>query len=224
MLYPRTDNDDPAKARAFAAQWLGKPLQRYHEAGHCLPYDALARLLADAGELVADVAARWRGGQATGDIFKALYCLAKDHPSIASWEHAIQVYLLSAERAKARGSRSGLRHAIRHFKTVAHLWAAWSIRNYDAFSGSPELDYDGYDDFQCFLTESEILRDFGQVWCQPRRKSELPLPSEIWRVPSGWRPPVRGPRWPDTGKIRDIALPADLIAKLKPAGRPSKVR
>jgi hypothetical protein len=32
MLYPGTDNDDPLKARAFAAQWLATPVRRYEEA------------------------------------------------------------------------------------------------------------------------------------------------------------------------------------------------
>jgi hypothetical protein len=223
MLYPGTNNDDPYKARAFATQWLAKPLQRFHKDGHRLPYDALARLAEDAGRLLTDVEDRWRGAQATGDVFKALYILAKDRPSIASWEHAIHIYLFCASRTKTTGSRSGLWKEIRRFRTVAHLWAAWSIRDYRTFSGSPKLDYDGYDDFQCFLTEAEILRDFGQVWRQPREKCEPPLPRDVWRVPPEWKPPVRGSGWPDTGMIPDIALPADLIANLKPSGRPRKV-
>src|SRR5918995_6370369 len=129
MLYPGTDDDDPKKARAFAVQWLAKPLQRFHGAGHRLPYDALARLAEDAGELMTDVQVRWRGGQTTGDVFKALYVLAKDYPSIASWKHAIQVYLLCAEHAAMPASRSGLWQQIARFRTVAHLWAAWSIRD-----------------------------------------------------------------------------------------------
>ena len=221
MLYPGTDNDDPDQARAFATQWLAKPLQRFRRDGHRLPNEALARLAEDAGPLT-DVEGRWRGGQATGDVFKALYVLAKDHCSIASWEHAIQVYLLAAKRAKKNGSRSGLWQEIRRFRTVAHLWAAWSIRDYEAFSGSPDLGYDGYDDFQCYLNEAEILRDFGQVWRQPREKSEPPLNHEVWRVPSDWKPPVRRLGWPNTGMIPEIALPNDMIAKLKPSGRPRK--
>jgi hypothetical protein len=222
MLYPGTDKDDPAKARAFAAQWLAKPLQQFHKDGHRLPYDRLARLAEDAGRLLTDMEGRWRGALATGDVFKALYILAKDHPSMASWEHAIHIYLSCAARAKTTGSRSGLWQEIRRFRTVAHLWAAWSIRDYKALSGSPELDYDGYDDFQCFLVEAEILRDFGQVWRQPRANSEPPLPPDVWRVPPNWIRPVRKPQWPKTGVIPNIALPDDLLANLNPSGRPRK--
>jgi hypothetical protein len=90
MLYPRADGADPLQARACAAQYLARPLQRFHEAGHALPYDALARILEDAGERLTDLDKRWWGGTATGEIFKAFFTLAKTNEVLASWNNAVK--------------------------------------------------------------------------------------------------------------------------------------
>ena len=44
MLYPGTNKADRAKARAFASWWLATPLERFHAAGHRLPYEELAQI------------------------------------------------------------------------------------------------------------------------------------------------------------------------------------
>jgi hypothetical protein len=91
MLYPATDKIDPPKARAFAAHFLADPLKRFHAAGHKLPYDALARIAADAGETLVDLDERWWGGTATGELFKTLLALAITNPELASWNNAIRI-------------------------------------------------------------------------------------------------------------------------------------
>jgi hypothetical protein len=221
MLYPGTNEDDRRKARAFAAQWIAEPLRRFHEAGHQLSYNALARIAEDSGIPLTDLEDRWQGGNAVGELFKTVYILAKDAPTLASWEHAITVYKMSAKRAGSTGSRADLWKKISRFRSVAHLWGAWSIRE-GKFGGRPELGYDGWSDFQAFLTEAEILRDFGQRWRPPRAKSNPPLPPDVWCVPANWDPPPRQAGWPNTGMIPDLKLPDDVMAKLKPPGRPSK--
>jgi hypothetical protein len=219
MLYPGTEGTDPLHARAFAAQYLAKPLQRFHEAGHTLPYESLARIQEDAGELITDLDKRWWGGIATGNIFKTFFVLARTHEALASWNNAVRVFELAASRARSSGSRSQLWKERTRFLSVAHLWGAWSIRD-GKFETRPEIAYDGYHDFQSFLTESEDLRYWGQTWRPPRAKSEPPLPPDVWRVPDDWSPPNRQPGWPNTGMIPRMTLPADLLAGLKPAGRP----
>ena len=128
MLYPGTNEEDQRNARAFAGRWLAEPFRRFHEAGHKISYDALASILMDLGAQLRDLNECWWGGMATGDLFKALFILAKDAPPLASWENAIKVYVVSAQRAGLRGSRTDLREAIRRFRSVAHLWGAWCIR------------------------------------------------------------------------------------------------
>ena len=221
MLYPTMDETDPPKARAFSSQYLAEPMRRLHESGGALSYDVLARIAIDAGQPLTDLEERWNGGLATGDLFKTLYTLAKNHPSLASWENAIKIYKRSARRARLRGARTVLLRDRSRFLSVAHLWGAWSIRK-GQFSLRLAVGYDGYADFQSFLTEAEILRNFGQNWQSPRAKSKPPLPPEVWQVPNDWSPPTRQPGWPQTGMIPDLALPDDLVASLKPAGRPHK--
>jgi hypothetical protein len=216
MLYPGTDEDDRRKARTFAAKWLAEPFRRFREVGGRLSNDELERLVMDGGVLLSDLDDRWWGGLATGELFKALFILAKNRPALASWENAIMIYKVSAMRTGSKGSRTDLWRERSRFRSVAHLWGAWSIRE-GKFESRPEAEYDGWVDFQCFLAEAEILRDFGQRWRPSRAKSEPPLPPDVWCVSSDWKPPPRRVGW-----LPDLRLPDDLMAKLKPAGRPRK--
>ncbi len=223
MLYPATDEADPPKALAFASQLLAEPIRQLYEAGRVLSSEVLLRIATDAGQPLTDLHERWDGGLATGELIKALYALAKDHPSLASWENAIKIYEICAKRSGLRGSRTALLRERNRFLSVAHLWGAWSIRE-GRFVPRPEIGYDGHADYQAFLTEAEILRHFGQNWRPQRAKGKPPLPLDVWRVPKGWKSLTRQPGWPNTGMIPDIALPKDLLASLKPAGRPKKPR
>ena len=220
MLYPG-DGRDRRKARAFAAQYLAEPLRQFHEAGGRLDYEALLQITTDTGERLDDLDKRWWGGSATGELFKALFILAKTEPSLASWSNAIKIVEIVANREKVSGTRSSLWKVRSQFITVAHLWGAWSIRERE-FTSKPEIGYDGYADFQSFLTEAEILRQWGQSWRATRDKADPPLPEDVWRVPDGWQPLERQPGWPDTGKIPHLTLPEDLLQSLKPAGRPKR--
>lgn len=222
MLYPGTDEADAAKARAFAAQWLAGPLRRFHAAGHRLSYDVLADLFAGAGQPLTDLEERWWGGTATGELFKVHFALACTRPELASWNSAARIAALTARRCRQRGARTVQLAAGQRFLTVAHLWGAWSIRE-GKFELHPEVGYDGFADFQSFLTEAEILRDWGQTWRQRRAKSDPFLPADVWRVPDEWTPPGRLAGWPQTGRIPlGLTLPDELLAELKPAGRPPK--
>ena len=113
------------------------------------------------------------------------------------------------------GSRSLQWEARHRFLSVAHLWAARAIRE-ATFDTRPER---GHADFQLFLAEAEILRDFGQTWRSARAKSEPLLPLDIWKVPENWKPAIRHP---EIAKITVLTLPEDLLSTLKPAGRPRK--
>ena len=220
MLYP--EEADTPKARAYAAQYLASAFARFREAGGIPPYEVLAPILMDAGQPLADLEDRWRGGRATGEAFKIFFALFNTDPILASWNNAIKVAELIAKSSKTKGTRTNLWDAKRRFLSVAHLWAARSIREGRSLL-RPEVGYDASADFQSFLTEAEILRQWGQTWRPPRAKSTPPLPPDVWRVPDKWEPPTRGPEWPKTGMIPSITLPQELLAKLRPAGRPRKV-
>jgi hypothetical protein len=214
MLYPGTDNDDPLKACAFASQWLATPIQRCEAAGHKISRDDLLRIAMDAGQPLKDLDERWWDGTATGELFKTLCALFNTDPALTTWNNAIKIAELVAARAGTSGSRSLLWEARRRFLSVAHLWAAWTIRE-AIFDPRPGL---GYADFQSFLAEAEILRDFGQTWRSARANSKPLLPLDIWKVPENWKPAIHHP------EIPFLTLPEDLLSKLKPAGRPRKAR
>jgi hypothetical protein len=221
MLYPATDEADPPKARAFAAQFLAEPLRRFHEAGHILTHDALLRIAMDAGQRLTDLEERWWGGSTAGELFKTLFALANTNAALASWNNAIKIAELIAAREKTKGSRTEQWDARSRFLSVAHLWGAWCIRGRQ-FLSDAEVGYDGRADFQSFLAEAEVLRQWGQTWRQPRAKSTPPLPAEVWHVPQDWEPLERRPDWPKTGMIPYLTLPDDLLLTLRPAGRPRK--
>jgi len=222
MLYPGVDNDDPPRARAFAAGWLAGPLQRFHDAGYKLSYDTVVQIATEAGFEFHDLDERWAAGTATGELFKVLWALFNTRRSLTSWNNAIRIAEANA-RPRARSGRSAQWEDRTRFLSVAHLWAAWMIRE-GQFTTDPNVEYDGLDDFQSFLAEAEILRDFGQTWRPSRARSKPFLPADVWRVPDGWRPPDRRPGWPETGKVPIMTLSDDLMARLKPAGRPPKRR
>jgi hypothetical protein len=221
MLYPGTDENDRVKARAFASQWVAEPFRFFHEAGHTLPYEALAKMMMEAGEPLDDLDERWWGGTATGDLLKALLALAQTKPALASWNNAIKIAELAAGRSK--GSRTAFWEARSRFLSVAHLWGAWSIREW-RFGEHPEVGLNGHAYFQSFLAEAENLRRWGQTWRGPRSNARPPLPRDVWQVPKDWTPPATRPERQGQIILPRLSLPEEILAKLKPAGRPSKAR
>lgn len=219
MLFPGQDEPDRRKAKAFAAHYLAEPIRRLCAADCTLSYEALARIAMDAGERLEDLDKRWWGGTATGELFKTFFALANTNEALASWNNAIRIAQLVAAHAKVSGARTALWQERTGFLSVAHFWGAWCIRE-GQFTTRPETGYDGCSDFQSFLAETEILRQWGQKWRPSRDKGEPPLPSDVWHVPEDWHPLIRQPGWPSTGMIPDLTLREELLAELRPAGRP----
>jgi hypothetical protein len=108
MLYPATNDEDAPRAGAFAAQVLAEPVRRLREAGFHLSYEALARIVMDAGQRLTDLDKRWWGGSAIGEVFQILLILAHTHPKLASWDNAIEYTEMIAARDKVKGSRANL--------------------------------------------------------------------------------------------------------------------
>lgn len=221
MLYPGTDDADQRKARAFATQFLAEPFRRFLTAGHTLAPEKLADLLQNGGEPLIDLEKRWQGGLEVGEMFKALFALACTRPELCSWNNAAKIYVQVSTTQKSRGTRSFLYDVKKQFGSVAHLWGAWCIRE-GQFTAQPGVGYSGFDDFRAYLTEAEILRDFGQHWRAKRKKSKPLLPPDLWRATDNWFLRERKPGWPNTGMIPYLSLPDNLLKDLKPSGRPRK--
>lgn len=221
MLYPGDDEASQKRARAFTTQFLAKPLQIFHDAGHRLPYPELARIASDAGVPLGDIEDRWWEGSATGETFKLFWLLARTEPPRASWANATKLAEAAAGRHKVPGARSALYEARRRYGSVAHLWAAWTIRGRQ-FQQDLSVGYGAWHDLQFFLAEAEYLRQWGRAWRPPRPNSKPPLPPNTWRVPDGWEPPEHQPNWPQSGGMPDLILPDDLLRDLRRPGRPHK--
>jgi hypothetical protein len=209
MLYP----DDAVKARAYAAQLLlAEPIPRFLEAGHTLSQDDLVRIMRDSAPRLYDRDKRLWDGSAIGEVFKTFLALYNTDPGLASWSNAV---IIAQKIAGLRsGSRTSLYRLKRDLWSVAHLWAAWSIRNRQFVSYS-NVGYDGSADFKSFLAEAEILREWGQQWQPLRRNSDQPSPPCAWRVPEGWEPPTRQRGWPKTGMIPHFTISEGLLAELR---------
>jgi hypothetical protein len=219
MLYPGLTGEDPNKARTFAARWLSEPIKRAQAAGHHVSYETLFQVAVDAGRSLPDIEERWQDATATGDLFKMLCALYHTDRSRTSWNSAIAI--AEAAAGRKRGSRTLYWNAKRQFLSVAHLWGAWSIRE-GQFTSQLQVGYDGYADFQAFLAEAEVLRDFGQYVGPVPANSSPFLPADVWRVPDGWKSPARQAGWPDIGRVPILTNSEQLMAGLRRAGRPRK--
>ena len=217
MLYP--GESEVRKARAFTSRVLSGSVRLAEEDGYIPSRVTLHRITKDCGEPLDDLEHRRRDGVWLGELFKGYFALSCSHPHLASWESAAQI--LEKAAGPGGGSRSMFMKAKKRLLTAAHLWGAWSIRE-GKFEARPDVGYKGWHDFQSFIAEAELLRDWGQVWKQKRAGAPSPLPAEIYTVPQGWRPPVRLDGWPPTGRVPLLELPDQLLEGLRPAGRPRK--
>lgn len=221
MLYPGLDDESRRSARAYTAQFLSEPIRRFTHAGGTLSHEDLLRIATDPGVPLDDIDDRWWDGSCMGVMFMNYFVLFRTDPRLTSWENAIKLTEVNATKHELPGSRSSLQDIRRRYGSVAHLWAAWCIRDRE-FRSDPEVGYEGWHDFQFFLAESEILRHWGQNWRRKESRAVPPLAADVWRVPDDWEPPVREPNWPLSGVIPDIGFPAELLSGLRPAGRPLK--
>ena len=206
MLYP--GESEVRKARAFTARFLSGSVRLAEEDGYIPSITTLQKIVMDGGEPLDDLEHRRRDGVWVGDLIKGYFALSWSHPHLASWERAAQI--LEKATGPRGGSRSMFMEAKKRLLTVAHLWGAWSIRE-GKFEERPEVGYVGWHDFQSFIAEAEVLRDWGQVWKQKRAGAPSPLPAEVYTVPQGWLPPVRQDGWPPTGKVPLLKLPDYLL-------------
>ena len=141
-----------------------------------------------------DLDERWWEATTTGELLKTVWALYNTNRALASWNNAVKLARVVAARAKRPGakppvSRSVYWAARRRYLAVAHLWAAWCIRE-GRFGTRPEIGYDGYAEFNSFLAESEIIRRWGQAYLSSRKSSVPILPSELWYVGEDWRPQI----------------------------------
>lgn len=223
MHYPGLDDESCAKARAFTARLLAEPVRQYLDSGQTLSNEILGQLVSDGSAPTDDWEKQQRAGIATGEILKIYYALFHTDPKLASWANAQRYAEHIGRQHEVPASHGTLYQQRSEMMTVAHLWAAYCIRD-RTWLGGTAPGYDGFTDFQFFLAEAELLRRWGQSWVPSRKEAQPPLPADVWRTPNEWSPPDREPGWPRTGGIPKLLLDAEQIrsAGIRPAGRPRK--
>jgi hypothetical protein len=216
MHYPGADETERAKAKAFASLWLALPLKDYDEAGHRLPYQDLLRIATEGGRPLEDIEERERAGLATGELLWIYFTLAQTKTRLASWSNAIKVAEIFAARTRQSGSRSFFYDARARFKTVAHLWCAWRVREARP-NADPNVPYSGLHTLFELLTDAEYFLRWGQGW----RQQHAPLPQDVWQIPEAFKKRLRHWPWREkNSRIPLLPLTDDILAQLRPAGRP----
>ena len=219
MLHPL--EKDQAKAEAFTSQYLAAPLKEFHRRGGELPYSDLKRIAEGAGQPLTDLDKRWYQATAAGQILKTYFGLCNTDPGLATLTNVIKIAEGVAGQHCESGSRSNLHDWWSRYRSVAHLWGAWVLRD-PRFMEKTEVGYDYATDFQAFLLESEGLRQWSERWTHSRANAAPPLQGDNWRVPEDWRPPQWKEGWPNRGKIAVYQILDEYMSGLKPAGRPRK--
>jgi hypothetical protein len=224
MLYPGVDEADRKSAASWTLKFLTPVIAGHRGQGGSIRHDDLIDLVIAGGSELSDVSERNLSGRMTGEIFKTYFALAQTHPDRASWSNAQRIVTHVAGRAGHRAGTTHLKAQRNRHRSVAHLWAAASIREY-RFGDDASVGYDGLADFMSFLAEAELLRHWGETWKQPLAKAMPPLSGmDIWRSPDDWSPLPRLAGWPSTGRIPVLTLPDELVDLVRPAGRPKKAR
>src|SRR5690606_5999585 len=138
------------------------------------------------------------------------------------WNHATAVVSRVYSENGFPNSRAYLWGAKSQFLPVAHLWAAFCIRD-GKFIQRPDIGYDLDTDFQYFLWEAELLRYLGRSYFQDRAKAEPFLPNDGWHVPYEWSGPKYNPSFQEASeaRLRYVLVP-EMIKGLRPGGRPTQ--
>ncbi|MEM6414541.1 MAG: hypothetical protein AAF720_07780 [Pseudomonadota bacterium] len=214
MLYPEITGEDPKKARAFTSQYLAQPLKEYRSSGDELSKQALFEIETCSDYPLTDIDKRWWYAQMASEQFKIYFALYHTDEALAPWGNATKILESQLAKNRLKGLETTIKSAQRQFSRIAHLWAAFSLREWK-FSTLPDTSYGAAMSFLFFLFEAEKLRD----WEQHRRliadKSKPPLGDDVWRMPPGWRPPEKELGWPDAaGELPIVKLSKEQNADL----------
>lgn len=196
MLYP----DDEALREAFTAKALCEMTARCavnNGKDVAVPPEVLlaalqaeenpfraAEALTRAGKFVG----RWYEGTVAGAQVEMVWALAHHAPQQASRRKAVYLMEIQATKDKRPGTKSQFGDIWSQYQPVAHLWAAFNTRRH-RFRRIDEVGYTAWKDFEAFITEAEIYREWGENhYAPPKQKKRTPLldPALTWKPPPNW--------------------------------------
>jgi hypothetical protein len=219
MLFPK---DEPRR-RAYAAKvWNHSIAGITDELRAEIPQDTLIAQMAarDADAISQDeIRERWRRGLIAGEILKLIFAIAGTDPNKASSNQAVTFVTWNGQFSRAYAYA-----ALRDFRPVIHLWAAWVLRG-SMWHADPDRGYQPIDDVNVFLAEAMALLQWAEQFALPRSKAEpfmIRDKHHPWSVPPEWEPPTATSQWPCDGRLRQPALPAQWAARIGKARRQTR--
>lgn len=215
MHYPGSEEQEQAKS--LSALIAAKSVEAFVKQGGNISPEELLRLAADRSVQIQDLEDRQWKGWVAGQLVKTLLGLKFTDERYATWENAI-ILVQELGGTKVKGTRSTYKPALKQFSSVAHLWAAWYIRDCQWYQDEA-LGYDAVTDVHMWVAESEHIRRWATTWSHSREKSKPPLSGEFWTPPIDWTPPTRQPGWPRTGGIPHYEFGSEKMGTFKLAGR-----
>lgn len=220
MLYPGPTEREQRRAETYASQYLTEPLRQFYACGGTLSQEALLRIATGAPEILDDLEDRWWAGQATGEVTKILIALFISDRKLATWKNATRI--VEAETGTEPGtSRSTLMEYRRQFRPVAHLWAAWQIREGVFTADNPDADSLPADVCK-FVGMAERIRQWGQKFTPDRAKAKPLFGEDMLVAPDFWLEQQNIANWPPEGTLPMVTALSKHLEMLNPAGRPKR--
>ena len=225
MLYPG-EGEERLRRGWTAKHWARFYADAASKGILSLGAETLAELLTETSfhnDQNGDMRERGRQGFIAGQTLLVAMATAETASKSASWNEAAKFMGWSQLAA-----RTAVFEARARFGSVAHLWAAWIMRD-QRFWEAPAIGYTFLTDLAVFIREAETILEWGVTFKLPRQKAAPLLElASAWRTPDEWRPPLEwlpnSPReaWPRDGEVRRFMLPPEWqvrVGKSAPKGR-----
>jgi hypothetical protein len=233
MIFPR----EPERARVCAAWLIMRGVSNMREMGFGDFIDPPKDELVDVACAAADFAYIYNDAQKNGAdgsrsaiIVGCLWAMICEAQQTASWEGAIQAaeqYTVHHNK-KLPASRSRFRECLSRFKPVLHLLGASLLRRRpgQAINGSDAIidfapDRPRKADLLAFVAEAKELQDKLLAWERARVQGSGML-DELFDL-SSCPPTPQWLGWPDTARVKTVAIDPWIEIARGQRGRPRKI-
>ena len=201
MAYPEDEN--LASDRFWAPVWMDRALAMEDEEDTVITKQELVAMLqaSSVDRIVADAKKHATSGQISGHIL--MLCAGMDgggsSVSIRQAKFLLRDYYLRLRRTHGRVIKHSVRsidQAWHDFRSVAHLWAAYSAIGMQPAGAFKSITSESLPNF---ISWSEWFRVKGESLIPPRQKNKAPLldPDTTWNFPSTMVVPL-----PDDTRLR----------------------
>jgi hypothetical protein len=150
-----------------------------------------------------------------------LFALHGSDPERASWNAAAVLVEEHARDADFPTDKTTLLKCVKQFTSVLHFWGAFWVRGHGVVVDKDDPGA-SLNDWRRFLTEAEILRQWGQGTYAPRKPKKPFLPEKMWALPPELLLLGSGD-WAEEVRLHALSLDDAFLATRKMPGRPRVV-